>query len=189
MIGIRGFKLNIIIMAGGRATRLKGIKKPLLNLCGKRLIDVVVSIAKELVGDGRVYICVSNYTKELTNESFGEDVEVILCPGKGYVEDLNYVLSRVKLPVLVLPSDLPFITLDVVKKFIELASSEEVNVITLTVCPNSECREVGISLFNSFSGTWTNIEFPDMLELKDIDTEEDLKVVKSLCGSMEDVVR
>lgn len=189
MIGIRGFKLNVVIMAGGRATRLKGVKKPLLNLCGRRLIDVVIGIAKELVSDGKVYICVSDYTKEITNESFGEGVEVVLCPGRGYVEDLNYILSRVKLPVLVLPSDLPFITLDIIRKFVELANRECVDVITLTVCSSSKCREVGISLFNNLSGTWVNIEFPDILELRDIDTEEDLKMVEDLCGSMGDVVR
>jgi len=180
--------LNVIIMAGGNATRLKGVKKPLLRICGKRLVDIVVEIAKTLAEDGKVYVCVSDHVRELVDESFGENVEVILCPGKGYVEDLNYILSRVKPPVLVLPSDLPFITLDIVRKFIELASVKETDVITLTVCSNN-CREVGISLFNSYGGTWVNIEFPDIPELKDVDTEEDLKLVESLCVSMEDVAR
>ena len=40
-----------LIMAGGRASRLGGIEKPLLRICGKVVIDVVIDVAKNFSRD------------------------------------------------------------------------------------------------------------------------------------------
>ncbi len=179
--------MKVIIMAGGRGVRLRGAKKPLLHICGKRLADVVVSAVKSLGMNVDIYICISDYTRELVDD-LSEDVKVILCPGRGYVHDLNYALNLVKPPALVLPSDIPFLTSEIIHEFLRLAGVVDADVITLMSCSDLKCSESGISLFKRERGRWVNIYFRNSTNLRDIDVEDDLRWAENLCGTMGDVV-
>ncbi|MEM4763043.1 MAG: hypothetical protein QXH78_03315, partial [Desulfurococcaceae archaeon] len=86
-----------------------------------------------------------------------------------------------------LPADIPLLTPDVLREFLDVAQGELADVITLMVCRNNECRESGISLFKSFGGSWVNVYFKERPELRDIDTMEDIVWVKSICGSTEEI--
>jgi adenosylcobinamide-phosphate guanylyltransferase len=47
--------MKVLIMAGGKGSRLGGVKKPFLRICGRRLIDVVVEVAKDITKDDKLY--------------------------------------------------------------------------------------------------------------------------------------
>lgn len=178
--------LDVVIMAGGKGTRLGGVKKQFLKVCGRRLIDVALEVAKE-INSRRILICLSREDSILIGNVENPKVEVVLCPGQGYVEDLNYILRFSQFPVLVLPADMPFLTSDILKRFLEVAQEELADVVTLMICRNNECRESGISLFRSFGGSWVNVYFEECPELKDIDTIEDMIWAENICGSTEEI--
>ncbi|MEM4788437.1 MAG: NTP transferase domain-containing protein [Ignisphaera sp.] len=177
---------DVVIMAGGKGLRLGGIKKQFLRICGTRLIDVALEAARE-INSRRILICLSREDSTLMGDVEDPRVEVVLCPGQGYVEDLNYILRLSRFPVLVLPADMPFLTSDVLNKFLDVAQGELADVVTLMICKNNECRESGISLFRSFGGSWVNVYFEERPELRDVDTMEDMAWVESICGSMEEI--
>lgn len=172
-------------MAGGKGTRLGGLKKPFLSICGKRLIDVVLGVATGIRGKKKIYICLGREDSAVLGNTLGDSVEVIVCPGAGYVDDLNYILSIVDLPALVLPADMPFLSKEIVEEFLIKAQTTIADVITLVACRKSVCRETGISFFRKISGDWVNIYFDDRLELLDVDTHEELAEVLRICGSTE----
>lgn len=177
--------MDVVIMAGGRGSRLGGAKKPLLVVCGRRLVDVAIDVAKA-VGE-KVYLCSRDeYIEHLSGLS---DVVAVRCPGLGYVEDLSHILRIVSPPVLVLPSDMPFLTRRAVESFVKKALGLSVDVVTLTVCKDSICRETGISLFKGVEGSWANIYVSYSPEYLDIDTPEDLRRAEELCASMEGIER
>lgn len=180
--------LDVVIMAGGKGLRLGGVKKQFLRICGKRLIDVALEVAREINSE-RILICLTKEDLVFIGEVKDSKVEVVLCPGQGYVEDLNYILRLSRFPVLVLPADMPLLTSDVLREFLDVAQGELADVITLMVCRDNECRESGISLFKGLGGSWVNVYFKERPELKDIDTMEDIMWVKSICDSTEEIER
>lgn len=177
--------IDAVVMAGGKGSRLGGVKKQFLKVCGRRLVDISLEIAKNI--GRKVYVCITEEDVVLLGKVVEDNVVVVVCPGLGYVEDLNYVFKLVQFPVLVLPADIPFLTLDIVKKFLEIAQEKQANVVTLMVCRGSICRETGISFFKNVSGDWINVYFDYSPELRDIDTFEDLMWAENLCGSTEGI--
>ncbi|MEM4513494.1 MAG: NTP transferase domain-containing protein [Ignisphaera sp.] len=178
--------VDAVVMAGGRGSRLGGVKKQLLEVCGRRLIDVALTAAKE-INSSKIRVCIKKEDAPLVGIIEDPKIEVILCPGLGYVEDLNYILSSSNFPVIVLPADMPFLTSNVLKKFLDLAQKETADVVTLMVCKNGNCRESGISFFRRAGGSWVNVYFEEHPELRDIDTVDDMKWAESLCDSMEGI--
>ncbi|MEM0026696.1 MAG: NTP transferase domain-containing protein [Ignisphaera sp.] len=179
-----GISMDIVIMAGGRGSRLGGIKKYFLEICNRKLIDVSLDVALNLGVNGRVIVCTRSEDVPLLKSL--KKVDVVACPGADYVTDLAYILGKASFPVLVLPADMPFLTVDVVKSFLVKASNSRADVVTLAVCKDSVCRESGISLFRRSEGSWENIYFEESKELRDIDTVEDLLWAESQCGSTEE---
>jgi len=177
--------LDVVVMAGGRGSRLGGLKKPFLKVCGKRLIDIAVEVAKGVKERRKVYICLR--AEDVHNVEDSDDIEVVICPGAGYVYDLDFILNKVSFPVLILPSDMPFLSIGIVEEFLAKAIKCEADVVTLMVCRDSVCRESGISFFRRSSGNWMNIYFEEVKELRDIDTYEDLEWAREICVSMEEI--
>ncbi len=180
--------MNIVVMAGGRGSRMGGVEKPLLRICGKPIIGRVISEATII--SPRVYVAVSPHTPGTRRWCIENDIEVIDTPGKSYPHDIGYILDNISVPVLFLPADTPFLTHGVLKHFVEKALSISREIITLIVSkqcfPEPLARDtlspIGISLFKNKRGYWANIimcQFPDLL---DIDTVEDLELARRLCG-------
>ncbi len=183
--------MNVVIMAGGKGSRLGGMKKPLLEVCGVKLIDRALTVAKTINGVDKIFVCVGKDDLNAFKDYGDEKTAVVLCPGQGYVEDLIFILKRVSFPVLVLPADIPFLSNRVVMEFLNKALECKTDVATLNLCKGSECGEVGISLFRGLGGSWCNIyfDYTKEKELRDIDTYEDLQWAMGLCESMEDLKR
>ena len=173
-----------LIMAGGRASRLGGIEKPLLRICGKVVIDVVIDVAKNFSRE--VYVAVSPHTRKVKEwVSRRGDVYVVETPGQGYSKDIEYSLNIIgRFPVLTLPADMPFITVEVVRDFLEKALKSRKQVVTLMVRNCNMLREGprGIALFKSVGGDWEDIPLCAYPDLLDIDTWSDVLEAEHVCG-------
>jgi len=178
---------SVVIMAGGRARRLGYVCKPLMRICGDRLI--IKSINVGLKVSSNIVVTYTKYTKEVTEVCDEVGIKCVETRGEGYSKDLSEVLSRTNLPALILPADLPFITYAVIKDFINKALSLNASVISLCVIDNDTCRLVGISIIKELGGNEALIPYPPSIELMDVDTLNDLIKVKEACASMEGLGR
>lgn len=177
-----------VIMAGGRAERLWGMPKPLIKVCGKPVIDRVISAAREAVGD--VAVAVTPLTYAVGKRALALGAQVLVTEGLGYSLDLAEVMRVLGPPFITLPADTPFITPETITDFINAAAREDTDVVTLLVSydcfPGRVGRvpsPVGISLIKGRGPEYSNIvmcRYPDLL---DIDTFSDLKEAEELCGA------
>jgi len=176
-----------IIMAGGRGSRLGYMEKPMIKLCDRYIIENIFNAVSRITD--KVYVAVSEYTPKTTKWCEINKIPVIKTGGEGYVNDLRYILKRFERPILILPSDTPFLTTDMLKEFISKASKKHADVVTLVVerhcfprrlrCYGKE--SIGISLFKGYKNRWENIKtcrFPDLL---DIDTIYELNYAMMIC--------
>ncbi len=174
-------------MAGGRGSRLGGVEKPLLNICGRKIIERITSIAYKL--SPNVSVAVSKHTPKTRKWCLENNISIIETPGEGYPKDIGYILEKTSTPILFLPADTPFLTLDSLRYFVEKALSIDTGIVTLIV--SKQCfpqqlsspnpSPIGISLFKNKHGYWANIvmcRFPDLL---DIDTPGELEYARRLC--------
>lgn len=179
--------MNIVIMAGGRARRLGGVEKPLIRICGKRIIEHVLNEATKI--SNSIYIAVSPYTFLTKKWCLERNINILMTPGIEYSLDLKVVLEKVRKPILILPADIPFITVNVLQEFLGRASQLNKSIVTLIVSrkcfpqelASLEVSPIGISLFKRNGADWTNINMCKFPELLDIDTLADLKYAKRLC--------
>ena len=100
-----------LVMAGGKGTRMKAAQeKPLIEVCGKPVIQYVLSALRGAKKIDRVIVATSNCTPKTTRLMRQLGVEVIETPGKDYVSDMGYVVQTLKLGVfLAIAADLPLV--------------------------------------------------------------------------------
>ncbi|ASA77508.1 NTP transferase domain-containing protein [Thermococcus sp. 5-4] len=94
----------IVIMAGGRSRRM-GIEKPVLRVGGKPMLLRVHGQA-EVVDD--VVVALSRNTPRTKKLCLREGIPFIETPGKGYVEDIRWLLGKLG-PFVSVSADLPFV--------------------------------------------------------------------------------
>jgi len=179
--------LRIVVMAGGRATRMNGVEKALLRLRGKPLIEYVLDAAGELGGE--LYIAPSKHTPLTKRWCIERGVRIIETIGEGYSRDLRYVASRVDRPILLLPVDTPFLTAELLNKFLTEAWRRRESLITLIADRSSFPKElqrsplkapVGISLLKGEDWSWSDVVMDRFPELLDIDTWPELRFSEAL---------
>jgi GTP:adenosylcobinamide-phosphate guanylyltransferase len=107
--------VKVVIMAGGRGRRLSP-SKPLLRVCGRRLIDWVYDLAEEF-GSVVVATCPGHPVDRLK-------VDKIYTSGAGYEEDVVKAVRTVGFPALVLPADVPFLPKEIVFSLISGCKTE-----------------------------------------------------------------
>ena len=179
--------LRIVVMAGGRASRMNGVEKALLRLRGKPLIEYVLDAAGELGGE--LYIAPSKHTPLTKRWCIERGVRIIETIGEGYSRDLRYVASRVDRPILLLPVDTPFLTAELLNKFLTEAWRRRESLITLIADRSSFPKElqrsplkapVGISLLKGEDWSWSDVVMDRFPELLDIDTWPELRFSEAL---------
>lgn len=169
-------KVECIVMAGGRATRMGGVEKPLLDVCGVPIVVRVVRTLSEICR--KTYIIYSKWTRGVVRLC-GEFLENVVCvEGKGedYVEDLNTALSLTSFPVLILPADTPFLSSNIIRDFVAKAMLNPKPIANLL----TERGLTGISLFKEGRGPWVDIVIKDP-SLIDVDTWDDYKEAVMRC--------
>lgn len=108
-----------IIMAGGRGSRIKSnTEKPLIKVGDKTMLE---RVAEALIKAGlEVLIAVSQYTPHTTLKAKKMGLGVVESPGRGYVEDIQFLLRELSLDnALVVSADLPFVSPKLIKKVVK----------------------------------------------------------------------
>ncbi|MEN2999499.1 MAG: NTP transferase domain-containing protein [Acidilobaceae archaeon] len=168
--------MRCIVMAGGRGARMGGVEKPLLEPCGKPALLRVLEAAKPFCSE----IAVITSPRAPITAALCPSLGVKCLSGAGdYVADLVMALSP-PFPILVLPSDLPFLDSETLGRFLRLAQDLPFSVLNLV----GEEGPSGISLFNSWGGEWADVNIEGEA-LLDMDTWEDYWRAVELCGSTE----
>ena len=110
-----------LVMAGGRGTRMKlAQEKPLIEVCGKPVIQYVLSSLRDAKKIDRVIVATTNCTPRTTKFMRQLGVEVIETPGKDYVSDMGYVVQTLKLGVfLAIAADLPLVRGEMIDAVVE----------------------------------------------------------------------
>ena len=154
-----------ILMAGGKGTRLKSsTEKPLFKFKSKPLIEYVLSNLSKSKYIEKIVVATSPHTPETTeciakkiknNQSNLNNLtksnnkiieEYIETPGKGYIEDLSFLLDKFekssKNDILVMiNTDLPFVSSDIIDDVLENYFKSE--KIAMSV-------QVPIAIFNKY---------------------------------------
>ena len=109
--------LTALVMAGGRASRMGGVEKPLLEISGKTMLQHVIEVLKRCDSIDRVIVASTPNTlaTTLTAEKLGADT--IITPGEGFEEDMRFAIRHLSLSeVLLISADLPFINPNLIEE-------------------------------------------------------------------------
>lgn len=175
-----------LIMAGGAGKRLRSLgrvePKPLIKVCGEPMLVRVLRAVKGVCS--YVVIAISEHTAAIPlNDDLGSsiDVDYVFTSGRGYVEDLTFLLQGLRKPLLVIPGDVPLLTRGILRRFLAEAERFGKSPIVNLV---GEKGLLGVSLFRSEGGAWVDLRLKGY-ELLDVDTPEDLKEAEGLCRAAE----
>ncbi|WP_297520465.1 NTP transferase domain-containing protein [Thermococcus sp.] len=94
----------IIILAGGRSTRM-GREKPVLKVGEKPML---LRVYEEASAVGETAVALSRNTPKTRELCLREGVPFVETPGKGYVEDVKWLLREFG-PFVSVSADLPFV--------------------------------------------------------------------------------
>jgi adenosylcobinamide-phosphate guanylyltransferase len=135
-------KIPVVIMAGGKGKRMGlPVEKPLLPFLGKPLIEWVVKAVQSANNVSDVYVVTSWNTPETEKKCLKDGLRVLQTEGKGYHYDLKQAILSAHLlcPILVIPSDIPAITGEVLDRVI--VAYEKCGKDALAVFVPIEARE------------------------------------------------
>lgn len=140
--------MDAVVMAGGLGTRLGMGEKPCIDLLGRPLISYVIDALDKAENIGRIFVAVSPATpntEKAVLDLYDGHVKVIMTPGGNYVGDMIYAVETagIKEPVLIIMSDLPVITPQLLDSIVE--DYEKCGKPAMSVfVPISVPRELGI---------------------------------------------
>jgi adenosylcobinamide-phosphate guanylyltransferase len=126
--------MDVLLMCGGRGTRLDRGEKPLFEIGGTPMVDRVLA-ALEASRIETVHAVTAPHAPKTADHLDGR-VPCIETAGEGYVEDLTTALDRVELPVLTVVSDLPLLAGEAVDEVLDAHESGP-----LTVCVPTALKE------------------------------------------------
>ena len=100
-----------LVMAGGKGTRMRiAQEKPLIQVCGKPVIEYVLAALKDAKKIDSIIVATSSCTPKTTQLMKQLGVQVIETPGKDYVSDMGYAVQTLKLGIfLAIAADLPLV--------------------------------------------------------------------------------
>jgi adenosylcobinamide-phosphate guanylyltransferase len=93
------------------------IEKPLLQVSGRSMLECVIAVLRRSKSIDRIVVASSHRTPATTIEANKLGAEIIITPGSGFEEDMRFAVRRLRLgDVLVISSDLPFVTVDLIEE-------------------------------------------------------------------------
>lgn len=127
-------KLKVIILAAGKGTRMRSEKpKVLFKVAGKPMIDYVIKVAEALSKE--IVVVVGNQSEKVVEYLNGKDILFIeqqVQKGTGHaVMCAKDTFKDFDGKVLILCGDMPLITYDTLKKFIENSMGSELSFISV----------------------------------------------------------
>lgn len=144
--------MHAVVMAGGVGSRFftngwSG-EKPMVELRGAPLITYMIDTLTRSRSIDRIFVVTSPSvprTKEYLEGREGYDnVEVIPAPGLGYVGDMVHGIraARICSPVLVIMSDLPLVTPDLIDRVVAIYDQRDEPALSVHT-PLSVCTKLG----------------------------------------------
>ena len=112
--------LTALVMAGGRSSRMGGVEKPLLEIAGKSMLQRVIEVLQATKSVNAIVVASTLRTQATTLGAKRLGVQVIITPGSGFEEDMQFAIRHLSLrDILVISSDLPFVTVRVIEEAVE----------------------------------------------------------------------
>ncbi|MCC7559160.1 MAG: NTP transferase domain-containing protein [Methanobacterium sp.] len=112
-----------LLMAGGKGTRMNStLEKPMTTVNGKTLIGHVLSALQGSSLVDEIIVATSPHSPETTLHIKNLGFRILETPGKGYVEDLSFILSHDDFQdeiILTITADLPLITGEIIDLVLE----------------------------------------------------------------------
>jgi|GEM_PF-300836 GTP:adenosylcobinamide-phosphate guanylyltransferase len=168
--------LKAVILAGGKGRRIT-IYKPFLVVCGRPLISWVYDSLIGLVDE--IYLGIG-YSHPLFSIFKNSIFKIFPTNDMNYVEDLVLLVKSLGVPLLILPTDVAFITQDILKRFIENCNADICNL------KDSNNEFLGISY-------WKGLNFDNYADIivldkvYNINSWEDYIRANKECMSIEEV--
>ena len=200
------------IMCGGIASRMQqgGIEKPLLKVDGIAMVERVILALAGSDRFDRILAAISPNTPKTKELLKSKGIETIETPGKGYSNDLSYLLLKLKPQrVMVVPSDIPLLNSQIISEIIDIIGNSSISTSSTTrkekgqaisiilekgfvertgakpsIVVDQYCHS-GITIFNTLSvGTEPVEEYYLVMNRKEIalnvNTKEELELAKKL---------
>lgn len=151
IIGGANMGITALIMAGGRGTRMKlPMEKPLIEVCGRPVIEYVLTTLKDAKKINRIIVATTLATPKTTALMQQRNIEVIQTPGKDYVSDMGYTVQALKLGVfLAVAADLPLVTPNMIDTIVECYERCDKPALTVAV-PMAAKVQLGMCVDYSF---------------------------------------
>ena len=143
--------ITALVMAGGKGTRMRAAEeKPLIKVCGKPVIEYVISALKSAKKIDSIIVATTCCTPKTASFLTKFPVKTIETPGKDYVSDMGYAAHHLKLGVfLAIAADLPLVTPKALDAIVE--RYERCRKPALTVAVPLEIKtKLGMSVEYSF---------------------------------------
>ncbi len=141
--------LSVVVMAAGEGTRMKSQRpKPLLKLCGKTMLEHILSALEEIVLIDRVVIVVGHKEEEIRSELLAQykgNLELVFVRQeslRGTGDALSVAMTRITDPmtalggrrgaVMVMPADVPLVDAETLTSLVETHFSSSYAATLLT---------------------------------------------------------
>jgi adenosylcobinamide-phosphate guanylyltransferase len=143
--------VTAVVMAGGKGTRMKlAQEKPLVQVCGKPVIEYVLAALKKAKKIDQIFVATSSVTPKTTALMKKLGIKVIETPGKDYVSDMGYTVQALKLGVfLAVAADLPLVKPEMIDAIMERYERCGKPALTVAV-PLETKKKLGMCIEYSF---------------------------------------
>ena len=113
-----------IVMAGGKGTRMNLDTEKLLLQYKKPIILHVIDALKNSNCFEKIFAITSPNAPKTQKLLSDSGISIIKTKGDGYVEDLNYVLTKFSDSSLIISGDLPFLDDEIIKEIVSKQNSK-----------------------------------------------------------------
>ncbi len=196
--------VTALIMAGGKGTRMElEVEKPLVEINGKPMIQYVINALKNTDKINKIIVATSKNTPETRTFLNEQGIDIIETPGDGYVNDLGFIISNLKLDdvILTVTADLPLINSDIIDYVLKEYEKSDKPAMSVLI-PIDVFKKYGIKptmMFENLIPSGLNILrsinktqdekvlIIERIELAlNINTCEDIKLLKNLLGDQDE---
>jgi adenosylcobinamide-phosphate guanylyltransferase len=150
--------VTALVMAGGKGTRMTlSEEKPLVRVCRKPVVELVIAALKSAKRVDSVVVAVSKNTPKTAQYLQNFSVKVLETPGNGYISDMQYAVKVLNLQtVLTIGSDLPLITGQIIDNIIEHYFESKKSALAVAV-PLKTKQKLKMSLDYAFEHEGTRV--------------------------------
>ncbi|MCK5628792.1 NTP transferase domain-containing protein [Candidatus Bathyarchaeota archaeon] len=143
--------ITALVMAGGKGTRMKlQEEKPLIKIGREHVVIRVIDALKNAQNVGEVWVATSHNTPKTAKLLRNHSVRVINTPGRGYINDLKFVVKKFGLStVLAVSADLPLITGGFIDEILKRFNKSGRPALTVVV-PSETKKKLGLGTEYAF---------------------------------------